>query len=415
MSMYLVLNRLLNNKICHAVVLTTIASAWSTVSLSQEQDNSLVDSSIPLHGFISQGFVNTTDNKFFGDSDTGLGSFEYTELGLNTSINIHPLFNASGQLLFRRAGKMYENELSIDYAFIDFIPVNSESGSFGILAGRFKNPLGLYNDTRDVAFTRPGNFLPQTVYFDKVRNLLLSNDGLQIHSDLYFGSDHHLDLQMGAGMLPVDDNVKAAYLGPGLDGFVETNKPTVVGRALYNWNEGVVKLSISGAKGEFDFKQAPTDHLFDGNVEFFHWVASAQYNAESWSVTAEYMEQPVTWNGLIPFYLDGREATLQGYYVQGDYRFNTNWQTYLRYEEGYADKNDKNGQIASALWGDPTYDFYTKLWTIGTRWDPSVNWMLRAEYSRANGTFILSPVENPDTSQLGQYWDMFSITASYRF
>ena len=38
---------------------------------------------LQMHGFLSQGWVWTSDNDFFGDSQDG--SFDYTELGVNAS------------------------------------------------------------------------------------------------------------------------------------------------------------------------------------------------------------------------------------------------------------------------------------------------------------------------------------------
>jgi hypothetical protein len=48
--------------------------------------------------------------------------------------------------------------------------------------------LGLYNETRDVPFTHPGIFLPQVVYFDRVRNLVLSTDGAMLYGERYSAS-----------------------------------------------------------------------------------------------------------------------------------------------------------------------------------------------------------------------------------
>ena len=46
-----------------------------------------------------------------------------------------------------------------------------------------KTPLGLYNDTRDVAFTRPSILLPQSIYFDRTRKLALAADGVHLYGE----------------------------------------------------------------------------------------------------------------------------------------------------------------------------------------------------------------------------------------
>ena len=56
-----------------------------------------------VHGFATQGFVKTSANSFFGNSENG--SFEFTELGVNATVEPSPSVRLSGQLLSRRAGE----------------------------------------------------------------------------------------------------------------------------------------------------------------------------------------------------------------------------------------------------------------------------------------------------------------------
>src|SRR5207302_10876406 len=39
--------------------------------------------SVEVHGFISQGVLRTTANNYLARSDSGIGSFEFTEIGIN--------------------------------------------------------------------------------------------------------------------------------------------------------------------------------------------------------------------------------------------------------------------------------------------------------------------------------------------
>ncbi|MGB5671561.1 MAG: hypothetical protein WBM71_13535, partial [Sedimenticolaceae bacterium] len=167
---------------------------------------------LQVHGFLTQGYVKTTDNRFFGDSDSKNGSFDYTELGVNASFRATPSILLAGQLLSRRAGDMYDGSPTVDFALVDWNISTSQDSDYGILVGRIKNPLGFYNETRDVAFTRPSIFLPQQVYFDKVRNLVLSSDGGQIHGEFYKPSGYWR-VNFGIGSNTVDENVEFSYLG----------------------------------------------------------------------------------------------------------------------------------------------------------------------------------------------------------
>ena len=58
---------------------------------------------------------------------------------------------------------------------------------------------------------------------------------------------------------------------------------------------------------------------------------------------------------------------------------------------------------------------YSKIFTTGIRWDVSPDVMVRAEYQRHRGTFVLSSRENPDASEMEPDWDLFALSLSYRF
>ena len=151
---------------------------------------------LQIHGFASQGVVHTSDNHWFGDSTNT--SFDLTELGLNGSFQLNPKVLFSAQVLSRRAGEMYDGEPSLDYALGDFTFVSAPDRRLGVRVGRIKNPLGLYNETRDVPFTRPTIFLPQVVYYDNLRNLILSSDGLMLYGES-FQPWGNLSLTFGGG------------------------------------------------------------------------------------------------------------------------------------------------------------------------------------------------------------------------
>jgi len=370
---------------------------------------------LQVHGFLTQGYVNTTDNRFFGDSDSGRGSFDFTELGVNASYKATPSVLLSGQLLSRRAGEMYDGSPTVDYALVDWNISNNQDRAYSLMLGRIKNPLGLYNETRDVAFTRPSIFLPQQVYFDKVRNLLISSDGAQFRGRLY-NELGNWTLNFGVGKTSIDENVEAVYLGNDFGGSMDSRGPSFVGRVGYETPDGAWRFNLSAAKSRLEFDAAPIDPIRDGEIDILYWIASMQYSAERWTLTAEYMEEPLDYDGFGPL-LDGQNNTVQGYYLQGSYLLRDNLEWVVRYAEGFADKDDRDGRKMSASTGGlvPAYNFYQKDWMVGLRWDVTPNFMLRAEYQWNDGVGNLSRRENPVPSATVKDWDMFSLLASYRF
>jgi hypothetical protein len=89
----------------------------------------------------------------------------------------------------------------------------------------------------------------------------------------------------------------------------------------------------------------------------------------------------------------------------------------LRYEEGFADADDRSGRKLEAATGGliPRHAAFSKVLTTGLRWDINPHWMLRAEYAYNDGTFILSGRENPDFRGQQRYWNLFSVQAAFRF
>jgi hypothetical protein len=366
------------------------------------------DHRLQIHGFLTQAYVKTTDNQFFGDSEDG--SFDFRELGINASYRFNPKLLTSAQLLSRRAGEMYDSSLTVDYAQLDYHLETNEQARLGLILGRYKNPFGFYNDTRDVAATRPGIFMPQAIYWDRVRNMVLSNDGLQLYAETNRDL-HRFNLNLIMGKTPIDENVEYSYLSPALDASLEQDGFTFGGRLLYEWDGGRFRLALSSAILKLD---AETDMLPDGRIDIDYWVLSAQYNDGPWRVTMEYMEEPLDYRGFGNL-LDAVDTTVDGYYIQGDYRVHDDWELMLRYEESHYDKYDPDGSKKSLITGLAPHSHYSKLWTLGLLWEPSEQFMIRAEFSSIEGTIFLSNLENPILSDSVKDWNLFSLLVSYSF
>ena len=119
-----------------------------------------------VHGFLSQGyFLTSNHNNLFGDSTHG-GSLGFTEIGVNVSWVPRPDVQLAIQGLSRRAGGAAEGEPELDFALLDYAAVETADRRLGARVGRVRLPFGLYNDARDVPFTRPSILLPQSIYFN---------------------------------------------------------------------------------------------------------------------------------------------------------------------------------------------------------------------------------------------------------
>ncbi len=388
--------------------LLALALLLPPASVSLASDSVNFDDALQFHGFLTQGYVKTTANSFFGDSEDG--SWDFRELGINSSYRITPQILASAQLLSRKAGEMYDGSVDLDYAQIETTLLMEEQNRFGVILGRYKNPFGLYNDTRDVAATRPGIFMPQAIYWDRVRNMVLSNDGAQLFGH-YQADNHRFSAQLFSGRTPIDENVEQSYLPTALDPKMDQDGYTTGARLLYEWDGGRFIFALSGATLTLD---ATTNALPPGTIDIDYRVLSTQYNAGLWSLTFEYMQEPLGYNGFAGA-MDVGDTTLDGYYIQGNYRFRNDMEVFTRYEESHYDKNDTRGEKTSQRLGLDPHNFYSRAATLGLLWEISDHWILRSEFSQVDGTIFLSNLENPVAQDKSRNWNLFSLLVSYSF
>ncbi|MGH8580645.1 MAG: hypothetical protein ACREVK_11170 [Gammaproteobacteria bacterium] len=271
--------------------------------------------SFQVHGFLTQAYILTSNNDFFGNSRTG-GSLDFRELGINASVRPLPKLQLSAQLLSRRAGGADEGEVRVDHGFADYALLSTAEVVAGVRAGRITNPLGFYNETRDVASTRNGILflLPQSIYFDRTRDLALSADGGGFYGEWRSPlGDFYLTANL---VLPRvgSASVERALLGNLFPGEFESDL-SVVGRILYERDGGKLRLAVSGAQANMDYRKGGSrDPLNSGPLTFAPLIFSAQYNTERFSLTGEYALRFFNLERIFPRDID---VTGESYYVPG--------------------------------------------------------------------------------------------------
>ncbi|MGR9101458.1 MAG: hypothetical protein ACU826_12925 [Gammaproteobacteria bacterium] len=382
---------------------------------------------VQVHGFLSQAVIHSSDNNFLGKTDDRLAA-DFRELGVNGSWRALPNLQMAVQLVWRDAGKTDKSKVRVDYGLADYSFFSTESSLLGIRAGRVPIPLGLYNDTRDVASTRPGIFLPQSIYFDINRNLALSADGGFLYGE------HRTewgDLFLNIGVIhPRSDDPAFIHV------FTSTpfgkfpaemeGETSWVGRLSYEWQGGTVRLAVTYAdyNGTLDPKNEGKNPLMSGSFRFNPLIFSAQYNGENWSLTGEYALRRTRLNnfglnlnkiGLMGIIrAPDSDTTGESYYVQGTYKFNRYIEGMLRYDVLYWDRKDRNGnEYAAANPFQPDHSRFAKDLTVGLRFKLMPSLLLSAEYHRVNGTGWIAALENQNGTK--QHWDLFSFMLSYDF
>lgn len=207
--------------------------------------------SFQVHGFASQAYILTSGNNFLGDSQ-GNGSFEFRELGLNASLAPLPRLQLSAQLLSRARD---DQNLRLGYGIIDYSLLSNETNRLGFRLGRLKNPYGLYNETRDAPFTRPGILLPQSIYFERTRNLALTLDGGGLYG-IHSGDFGNVSWEFNFGDVQAKDpETELAFLGSDWPGELEPDT-SYIGRVIYEPAKSGIKLALTHVQLNLHYEPA---------------------------------------------------------------------------------------------------------------------------------------------------------------
>lgn len=396
----------------HRLFVVTAGALALVFSIQAQSDNSVLDT-LQVHGFLSQALVITDDNNFFGHSSQDKGSFEFTEVGLNLSLRPHQDVLLAAQVLSRRAGgDISDASPALDYGLVDYQIISDQQRTFGIQVGRFKNPLGFYNQTRDVAFTRPSILLPQSIYFDRTRSLGLSGDGVSLYHEERLSAGT-LRTQVGIGQAQADKDLQSALRLEHVPGKLD-GKQSVIGQVRYEHDGGriIAALSAAQAKARFD---SSTSQQPDVSFRFRPAILSLQYNEELWSLTGEFALRSTKLGCVENPWIN--DVTGESWYIQYARRFADEWQWLVRYDSLTNNREDRRGQSFEKGTGGtiPAHTQFADDLTFGLQWTPHPRIMLAGEYHHVDGTGWLPIRDNSDSSQTSRRWNMWLFQLSLRF
>lgn len=155
---------------------------------------------VDIHGFISQGYMQTNENNFLADTQDG--TFEFNEMGINFTTWLLPGLRAGVQLFAKDLGPVGNDEIKVDWAYGDY----RYKEWLGIRAGILKIPYGFYNETRDVDLLRTSIFLPQSVYAENFRDPSVKMKGGGVYGDISMGKGGTLTYKAQFGTLNVSND-----------------------------------------------------------------------------------------------------------------------------------------------------------------------------------------------------------------
>ncbi len=420
--------------VCLAVLLTAADSP------AQLSDNSLL-----VTGFVSQGYLNTSENNYLVPRSVN-GTAEFTEAAITVVAQPMDRLRVGIQLLARNFGNTGNDFVTVDWAYGDY----RYQDWLGVRLGKVKMPFGFYNEGRDVDMLRTSIFLPQSIYSEQLRDFFLAYEGGGAYGNLAIGDfgdlDYHIyggtlnvpdaaqgfwrDLYQGVGEAlarPVENVVAAEYGREAAAEFDEVRDPVVTfpwiyGGALF-WNTPVsgLRLGASGMQGRFNVQgRLRYDVLLDtgdpgGVPDYLPYtieldqttainhlaVFGGEYLRDRWSLVGEYYHDD----------FDG--DTSHGWYVQ------TGWQAGRRltlaayYSDARSSQRSGNGRSTAI----PDYYDWQKDLTISARYDLTDHWLFKLEHHFIDGVGLTGAATgpfDPDDVQ-PQRWGMIVAKTTFYF
>ena len=225
------------------------------ISVAALSADTLLANQFSAEGVVSVGYIATDENTFLGDNN-GDDAF-LTENVLRLTYNTNKGFSVSGQVVYREAGDYVDNDPQIDFLQLEYRRNWVGDGEQAITLGRFKIKQGLYNQSRDIPFTRPSILLPQSVYLDNARNFNLSADGIELNGNHPF-ENSDLSWSIAVGDSVFDDKFNDTTLGSTATGDWDSENNLY---ANIQWDTQKVTLGASYNDIELDYTPGSNSFL----------------------------------------------------------------------------------------------------------------------------------------------------------
>ena len=103
------------------LILSLAGVGWALTAHQVQAVELNLGTSLPpvdIHGFVSQGLLESNDYNYLGESSRG--SFKFTEAGLNASINPFPRTRISAQAFTFDVGPAGEYDVFLDYGQVEY-------------------------------------------------------------------------------------------------------------------------------------------------------------------------------------------------------------------------------------------------------------------------------------------------------
>lgn len=371
---------------------------------------------VDIHGFISQGFINSSEYNYITDDSRG-GSFAYNEMGLNFSKELTDKLRLGLQLFARDVGDAGNNKITLDWAYGDY----RWKDWLGVRAGKIKIPRGIFNEIRDMDMLRTCIILPQGIYSELTRDTAIALNGGSVYGHVPLQKLGSIDYQALIGNMDVDgDSGMDKYMSSSFLGFASPTgdydlDTSTVGSLQWNTPvEGLfLKSTILFVEGNVGLRlEFPPviGAAGEAELETRAFVISAQYNWNDLTLIGEYAETKQDSKLITPIFTSTSSKTSQQYYLMGSYRLTDRLELGAYYSVSYPDKDDKDGDNMP-----PGFDHlaWQKDAALSCRFDINEYWVAKVEGHLVDGAADVLAIDNADRSE--DSWYYFAAKLSFSF
>ena len=386
---------------------------------------------VSVNGFLSQGYLNSSGNNFLSSSRDG--TTQFNEMAITVSSQVSDKLRVGMQLLSRDLGPAGNNEIRLDWGFGDY----RYNDLIGVRAGKVKLPMGLYNEGRDSDFTRPMIFLPQSIYDENKRDLMVAYKGIGLYGNVPAGPVGDFDYHVYGGSIDYFmDSGQAKGLKQQVQTIAQQQRKTVAGFEISNryvyggsliYNTPIDELrfgaSLFTGKSDFDisltsyvteetspgvFRTTPSTTAFKGSGNMKNnVVASMEYSSPNFTFVSEYIQyRAVRKFTIVPPIGSGIS---DGWYLLLSVPVKQFTLSGL-YDVFYEDRNDRHGDRLPA---GRKHQAWRKDLGLALRYDLNQNWTMKTEFhyidGAANGTAVFN------SQGVKRYWNYFAAKVSYNF
>ena len=279
-----------------------------------------LNDSLEIHGFISQGYLQTDKGDYM--VNTQGGTFDFQEIGINFSHNFTNDLHLGLQFISRKLGDYGSQHSKIDWAYGDY----RWRDFLGVRIGKIKTPFGLYNEIRDIDMLHTSILLPSSIYSEFWRETFNSIDGLGIYGYIPIDGlgDFHYQVVAGDIELPENSGI-ITYIER--DKFIEVShietKKTLAGSIMWNLPIEGLTIGTSVFFSEMEETALTTDSFLWGDLRLAmdtHYQLPDQLSKTIFNKTANQELAHMLSNGFIDLLVPDDMKRLKNTWPKESYR-----------------------------------------------------------------------------------------------